>query len=196
MAGQGLSGWREGFRMKKSQSTDVALAESLKSLMTHMPFEKITIRDITDEAKVIRTTFYNHFQDKYDLLDWIFYEDYIRPSSQLIENKMLIEAFRLMIRNMEKDREFFLKVARSGKNTLNDVMFRSYRDAILKVLQSSDIELKDMNPLFTEKLVAEYYANNMTFVVNKWIQLNMEVPSDDVVDLFQKMTMTMIEKFL
>lgn len=48
--------------MKKSEATDVALAESLKSLMMRMPFEKITIKDITDEANVIRTTFYNHFQ--------------------------------------------------------------------------------------------------------------------------------------
>ena len=95
--------------MKKSESTDLALAESLRTLMMRMPFEKITIKDITDEANVIRTTFYNHFQDKYDLLDWIYYEYYIKPSNQLIENNMLLEAFTLMIKNMEKDKEFLLK---------------------------------------------------------------------------------------
>ena len=182
--------------MKKSESTDVALAESLKSLMMHIPFEKITIRDITDEASVIRTTFYNHFQDKYDLLDWIFYEYYIKPSNQLMENNMLLEAFRLMIKNMEKDKEFFLKVVRSDENSLYDVMFRSYRDAVQKILHSMEIDLKQINPLFTEKLVAEYYANSITFVVTKWIEMEMTIPSDDVVDVFQKLTLSAIEQFL
>ena len=182
--------------MKKSQATDAALAESLKSLMTHMPFEKITIRDITDEASVIRTTFYNHFQDKYDLLDWIFYEDYIKPSKQLIENKMLPEAFRLMVRNMEKDKEFLLKAARSDEHSLYDVMFRSYMDTVLKALQSMEIHPQDVNPLFTEKLVAEYYARNITFIVTKWIETEMVIPSDDVVDLFQKIIFSVIEKYL
>jgi len=182
--------------MKKSESTDVALAEGLKSLMTRMPFEKITIRDITDEASVIRTTFYNHFQDKYDLLDWIFYEYYIKPSNQLIENNMLLEAFRLMIRNMEKDKDFLYRAARSDENSLYDVMFRSYREAVLKVLQSVDVNLGEINPLLTEALVAEYYASNITFVVTKWIEMDMAIPSDDVVDLFQKMTVTVVEGFL
>lgn len=182
--------------MKKSESTDVALAEGLKSLMTHMPFEKITIKDITDEANVIRTTFYNHFQDKYDLLDWIFYEYYIKPSNQLIENNMMVEAFRLMIRNMEKDKAFFLKATRSDQGSLNDVMFRSFRDATQKVLHSLDIDLKALNPLFTEQLVAEYYANSITFAVTKWIEMDMAIPSDDVVDLFRKLTFPVIEQFL
>ncbi len=182
--------------MKKSESTDVALAEGLKSLMTRMPFEKITIRDITDEASVIRTTFYNHFQDKYDLLDWIFYEYYIKPSNQLIENNMLLEAFRLMIKNMEKDKDFFFRAARSNENSLNDVMFRSYRDAVLKVVQSVDMHLSEINPFLTEKLFAEYYANNITFIVTKWIEMDMAIPSDDVVDLFQKMTVSVVGGFL
>ena len=182
--------------MKKSESTDVALAESLKSLMMHVPFEKITIRDITDEASVIRTTFYNHFQDKYDLLDWIFYEYYIKPSNQLMENNMLLEAFRLMIRNMEKDREFFLKAVRSDENSLYDVMFRSYRDTVQKILHSMGIDLQQVNPLFTEKLVAEYYANSITFIVTKWIEMEMTIPSDDVVDVFQKLTLSVIQQFL
>ena len=182
--------------MKKSEATDVALAESLKSLMMRMPFEKITIKDITDEANVIRTTFYNHFQDKYDLLDWIFYEYYIKPSNQLIENNMLQEAFLLMIRNMEKDKDFFLKAVRSDRGSLYDVMFRSYRDAVQKVLQSLNLDLKAVNPLFTEKLVAEYYANTITFAVTKWMELDMAIPSDDVADLFRKLTLSVIEQFL
>ena len=44
---------------------DTVLAESLKELSESRPLEKITIKEITDKAGVIRPTFYNHFQDKY-----------------------------------------------------------------------------------------------------------------------------------
>ena len=44
---------------------DTLLAESFKELALKHPIEKITIKEITDKAGVIRPTFYNHFQDKY-----------------------------------------------------------------------------------------------------------------------------------
>ena len=53
------------------QAIDLALAESFKELASRHPIEKITIKDITDKAGVIRPTFYNHFQDKYELIEWI-----------------------------------------------------------------------------------------------------------------------------
>ena len=53
---------------KNSHTTDRVLADSLKALVVQKPVEKITIKEITDKAGVIRPTFYNHFQDKYELL--------------------------------------------------------------------------------------------------------------------------------
>ena len=43
-----------------------SLAENLRYLMQRKVFEKITIKQICDETGVIRATFYNYFEDKYD----------------------------------------------------------------------------------------------------------------------------------
>ena len=48
-----------------------SLAENLRYLMQRKVFEKITIKQICDETGVIRATFYNYFEDKYDCLNWI-----------------------------------------------------------------------------------------------------------------------------
>ena len=48
-------------------TVDELLTESFKELAKSQPIEKITIREITEKAGVIRPTFYNHFQDKYGL---------------------------------------------------------------------------------------------------------------------------------
>ena len=42
--------------------TDYLLAKSFKEIACEKPVEKITIKDITDRAGVIRPTFYNHFK--------------------------------------------------------------------------------------------------------------------------------------
>ena len=54
-----------------SQTTKRALEASLKKLLLQKPLNKITINDITEDCGVNRMTFYYHFKDIYDLVDWI-----------------------------------------------------------------------------------------------------------------------------
>lgn len=46
------------------------LWEALLSLLEQRPFESISVTEICDKAMVHRVTFYKHFQDKYDLLEY------------------------------------------------------------------------------------------------------------------------------
>lgn len=55
-----------------SLTTKRALAESLKKLLTRRTLDKITVKDIVDDCGVNRQTFYYHFHDIYDLVEWIF----------------------------------------------------------------------------------------------------------------------------
>lgn len=61
-----------------SSITKQALEHALKSLLLKKPFHKITINDITEECGVSRMTFYYHFKDIYDLVEWSFIEDAAR----------------------------------------------------------------------------------------------------------------------
>ena len=58
--------------MADSNITKNALATSLKKLMREKPFEKISVSDICDDCGMNRKSFYYHFKDKYDLVNWIF----------------------------------------------------------------------------------------------------------------------------
>ena len=48
--------------------TKKILFEALVTLMEQKDFEKIKISDICDQALINRSTFYAHYEDKYDLL--------------------------------------------------------------------------------------------------------------------------------
>ena len=55
-----------------SDLTKKALGASLKKILLQKPLEKITITDLTNDCGVNRQTFYYHFHDIYDLIDWIY----------------------------------------------------------------------------------------------------------------------------
>lgn len=54
------------------------LENALVSVITEKGFQDTSVQDITDRAGVNRATFYAHFQDKYDLLDYAIREAFRR----------------------------------------------------------------------------------------------------------------------
>lgn len=57
--------------MADSNITKRALAAALKELMEQKPFSKINVADICEKCGMNRKSFYYHFKDKYDLVNWI-----------------------------------------------------------------------------------------------------------------------------
>ncbi|MDD4570321.1 MAG: TetR/AcrR family transcriptional regulator C-terminal domain-containing protein, partial [Tepidanaerobacteraceae bacterium] len=90
-----------------SEITKKALAASFMKLLNQTTLDKITIKDIVDKCGVNRNTFYYHFQDVYDLMDWIFITEakqvidenktynnwqqgFLQSANYLLENKKLV----------------------------------------------------------------------------------------------------------
>ena len=59
-------------RVSESNITKKVLAKALKNCMQTKSFAKITVMDICEECGMNRKTFYYHFKDKFDLVNWIF----------------------------------------------------------------------------------------------------------------------------
>lgn len=55
--------------------TKRAMADSLKRLLARRTLEHITIQDVADDANISRKTFYYHFHDIYDLVEWMLVEE-------------------------------------------------------------------------------------------------------------------------
>lgn len=70
-----------------SNITKKALASSLKKILSKKEFNKITINDITEDCGVNRQTFYYHFKDIYDLLEWIYTNEVIGKIKNLETDK-------------------------------------------------------------------------------------------------------------
>lgn len=66
---------RSGKGTTMRQTTKQAIAEAFRSLLEKRSIEKITVKDIVAECGVNRQTFYYHFHDIYDLMEWALAQD-------------------------------------------------------------------------------------------------------------------------
>ncbi|MDD6428704.1 TetR/AcrR family transcriptional regulator C-terminal domain-containing protein [Candidatus Weimeria sp. HCP3S3_B5] len=165
---------------------DLLLAESFKKLARTHQIEKITIRQITDEAGVIRPTFYNHFQDKYELLEWIIRRELIDPIEPLLDNGMLKEALILPLTTMEKDKEFYTRAVNlEGQNSFSETLRKAISEMSLKRLNRKKIEeLLPYKKWLTAERVADYFSAALCYAVIEWVKDDMRVPMNELVDIF------------
>ena len=94
-----------------SQVTKRALEASLKKLLLEKPLHKITVSDITDDCGINRMTFYYHFKDIYDLVEWSCQED----ASRALAGKDLRRGSRAFadLEAVQENKPFILNVYRS-----------------------------------------------------------------------------------
>ena len=50
--------------------TKLAIQQSFLRLLSQRPITKITVKDIVEDCGINRMTFYYHFKDIYDLVEW------------------------------------------------------------------------------------------------------------------------------
>ncbi|SHK74950.1 transcriptional regulator, TetR family [Hespellia stercorisuis DSM 15480] len=67
-----------------SNITKKQLEEALKQCLLQKPFDKITISDLTEACGISRMTFYYHFKDIYDLVEYSCEEDGKKALQNLI----------------------------------------------------------------------------------------------------------------
>lgn len=176
---------------------DVVLADSLKELSETRPIEKITIKEITDKAGVIRPTFYNHFQDKYELLEWIVREELMKPSVPLFNNGMVREAMTYILTAIENEKSFYSKAVRlEGQNSFPEMMMACAKEIVLTHMDVDAVAQKLKYSWVTPGLIAEYYGSMACTVLIGWIKDGMRVPANEVVDTYMILTQESMHSIL
>ena len=184
--------------MERKKMTKALIGESLKVLMRDHPFEKITIKMITDEAGVIRPTFYNYFCDKYEVVEWIFNENIIEKVRSMFEQKMYTEGLKLLFVCMKNDCTFYKKAFEiTGQNAFSDIVRNSLHRLFLSEVSSSYIENQTNNPLITAEMIAAFYALSLSNMLQLWIQSNnQQYTAENMVDAYSYLVSHRIQDFM
>lgn len=114
--------------------TKQLFADKIMQLAKNKPIKDIQIKELCVLCGVERTTFYYHFRDKYDLVAWIFKQNYIEEASraETINDERMI---REMFHRLSMQKEFFLNALQdSSQNNLREYMLAFYIGIEEKVL--------------------------------------------------------------
>jgi probable dihydroxyacetone kinase regulator len=174
--------------MQGRPDVDQALMQSFKDLVKTTPIEKITIKDITDGAGVIRPTFYHHFQDKYEVIERILRQEILEPVQILLDNDMIDEAMVLIYTNLQNDRDYYLKLVRmEGQNSFAEIaracVEELLNDFFVKKTEKKIVKDKWLTP----SMLAKYYAQSMVFVVVNWLESGMPLSPGEIAEVYNYM---------
>jgi len=161
------------------------LARSFIELAQKKPIEKITIKEITDGEGVIRSTFYNHFVDKYELIEWIVKDRLLGSVDVLIENGMIKEAIIVAGRNILHDKEFYKNAVKlGGQNSFESIVEKSIADTFLEFFFRNPNAHNARNVWITPDRIAGYFAHALTYIFMMWINTGMTVSPEDMAEIY------------
>lgn len=147
-----------------SNTTKHALAAALKELMEEKPFSKINIADICAKCSMNRKSFYYHFKDKYDLVNWIFDTEFIEDIENGAQNPNAWNFYRDLCNYFYDNRPFYRKALKiRGQNAFSE-HFRELCLPIFTHVLETLVDEPDVNDI-----QLNFFADAFLLSIERWI---------------------------
>lgn len=156
-----------------SQITKKAIEASLKNLLLKKPFDKITINDIAEDCGISRMTFYYHFKDIYDLVEWACEEDAKKILEGKDDYKTWTQGFLNLFEEVLKNKPFILNVYRSvGREQVENYLYEIGYDLLLNVIEekAQGMTVRDEDKEF----IADFYKYAFVGLMLDWVKNGMK----------------------
>jgi probable dihydroxyacetone kinase regulator len=156
-----------------SETTKRALAMSLKKLLDEKPLEKITINDITSDCGVNRQTFYYHFQDIYDLIEWMYTTAAEKAIGERNTYQTWQEGYLNLFCYLQENRSFVINTYHSLsrehlENYLYDKVYVLLKNVVDEVAQNRSIREED------KAFIANFYKYGFVGLTLEWVKNGMK----------------------
>ncbi|MCH3916161.1 MAG: TetR/AcrR family transcriptional regulator [Spirochaetia bacterium] len=148
--------------------------------MKQRSLDRITVCDICHECQVSRQTFYRHFKDKYELVNWYF--------RQLCDKSFLLMGVSLTLREalhekfsfLENEKPFFSQAFRSQDSE----NLKQYDYRMIYSFYTKAIEKQLQRPLPEDlRFLLEMYCEGSIYMTVRWLTGYLEETIDQIVSL-------------
>lgn len=169
-----------------SDLTKHALAVSLKKLLEQKPIDKITVKDIVEDCGVNRHTFYYHFQDIYELIEWFCADEANRVLGTHKTYETWKEGYLDLYAYLHANKPIIMNAYHSN--------FRNYLEKYIRslvhpyIVEFLNIQREGIN-ISGEKLefIADTYTYGIVSVAMDWIANDMTERYSNSMDFFLKL---------
>lgn len=167
--------------MPDSNITKKALAQSLKELMGKRPFAKISVADICEGCGMSRKSFYYHFQDKYDLVHWIFDVEFLQ-SIRGVEHENGWEPFCALCRYFYQERDFYrCAIQIQGQNSFQEY-FREVTAPVMEMV-AAEIFVDSGDKAFC----ITFFADAILSSVLRWLSAPKPEPPEQYLERLHRL---------
>lgn len=159
--------------------TKYILADAMKQLMEKKPFRKISVGEICDLCGMNRKSFYYHFKDKYDLVNWVFKTEIFNELRATYFDdcwNMHMALFTYLYDN----RKFYVNaLGVDGQNSFRDYLSESWSALMLPYMPQyfDDPE--------TQKKLAGFFGDAFMVGVAKWLMYNPDITPAEYLKLIR-----------
>ena len=164
-----------------SQVTKRALERSLKNLLLKKPLTKITVADLADDCGINRMTFYYHFKDIYDLVEWACLEDAKRALDEKKTYDTWQEGFLQIFEAVQENKPFILNVYRCVHREQVERYLQPLVDQLLLDVineEAGDMTVRDEDKQF----IAQVYSYIFVGLMLDWIKNDMREDPRQIVE--------------
>ena len=156
-----------------SQVTKKALAAALKDQLLKKPLHKITINDITEECGINRMTFYYHFKDIPDVVEFILKKKWDEILEHPQDRASILECMEEMADLVRNNRKVMLNVYRSVKKDtflfyMNEISNYIIMEYFRKNADQFDLDEGEI------RILIQYYKCLFMGFLMEWLDNNLK----------------------
>lgn len=164
-----------------SQVTKRALEQSLKNLLLKKPLTKITINDIAEDCGINRMTFYYHFKDIYDLVEWACLEDARKALEEKKTYETWQQGFLQIFEAVRDNKPFVMNVYRCVHREQVERYLKPLVDNLLMGVVNEEAEGMTVREEDKE-FIARVYSYIFVGLMLDWIKEDMKEEPEGIVE--------------
>ena len=160
-----------------ANGTKDALASALRQMMKVKPIDRITVKDIVEICGVNRQTFYYHFDDVDDLLEWVFEDDAERVLPKEVVYDRWREDVMTFMDYLESNSSFTLNVYNSNSRLY---MLRYLKSKLKNCIESFAIIVSEGKNISRQdfEFTTEFYATCAIGFISQWLDSGLQLPRE------------------
>ena len=144
--------------------TKKVLYETLIELMKEKTFEEIKVSDICSKALINRSTFYAHYEDKYELLVEVinnlkeeFERELNKNNSNTSIKEYYINLISLFLDHIESKKDIYSSILINNRNSIMmDILLSVINEDILKTIKTNEL-----NTVVPSDIIAKFYLGGV-----------------------------------
>ena len=167
--------------MSESQITKRAIAASLKELTAIYPLSKISVKQIVNHCGLNRQTFYYHFKDKFDLVNWIYYTEAVESIADCRSYERWTDGISRILSYLGDNRTFYINALNTpGQNAFDGFLFEATHNLIMNVVHEVSFKLNISQA--DQSFIADFYTFAFVGIVVKWVKGSMKERPEEIVE--------------